>query len=114
MAEDPELEAERRAITPGTTRSIKRTLCAYLLIRAAQRSTGPPADGGANVYSAMESDRHTGQRGTRSHPLVACHHTDAQPHLAVRSRLVRVIGPTARSIDDQIFVPSHERAIMER
>lgn len=43
MAEDPELEAVRRAITPGTTRLIKRTLCACLLIRAARHSAGPPA-----------------------------------------------------------------------
>lgn len=43
MAEDPEFEAVRRAIAPGTTKSIKRTLCACMLIRAARRpstSTG--------------------------------------------------------------------------
>jgi hypothetical protein len=44
MAEDPELEAVRRAITPGTTRSIKRTLCACLLIRAARRNARAPAN----------------------------------------------------------------------
>jgi hypothetical protein len=48
MAEDPELEAVRRAITPGTTRSIKRTLCACLLMRAARRRAGTATDSGSS------------------------------------------------------------------
>lgn len=48
MAEDPELEAVRRAITPGTTRLIKRTLCAYLLIRAVLRRAGAATDRGSS------------------------------------------------------------------
>jgi hypothetical protein len=49
MADDPELEAVRRAITPGTTQSIKRTLCAYLLIRAVRHREGTATDSGSSL-----------------------------------------------------------------
>jgi hypothetical protein len=45
MAEDPELEVVRRAIPPGTTRSIKQTFCAWVLIRAVRRKAGAPGSG---------------------------------------------------------------------
>jgi hypothetical protein len=103
MAEDPELEAIRRAITPGTTRSFKRTLCAYLLIRAARRSTGRQADGGPT------SIRRWSRIAISAGAVLAATHwshviTLTLGHIWRLGRDWRVSSArAARSIDDQIF-----------